>query len=140
MDEVCEILESRTQRETTNTSPSDSNSDPEEAAFGSLSNKFSVLEVEEPISWEASSESKPGRKQKTVRYELDETKEQDGEYPSLMIFEIFCLFDDLHKMREFLSQVWIEYRNDEISLSNAAVVTDTAVRLAKQLIEEVARD
>ncbi|KAL4815512.1 hypothetical protein BDW67DRAFT_164125 [Aspergillus spinulosporus] len=43
-------------------------------------------------------------------------------------------------MRKFISITWSEYRDKKIDLMNAAIVTDSALQLARELVEEVEAD
>jgi hypothetical protein len=69
-----------------------------------------------------------------VRIE-EEDEDDDGPY-SMLFFTLYCLFEDLQNMRNFLHQTITEYKEGKIDLVNLAVVADTAVHLSKQLMEE----
>ncbi|KAK5171355.1 uncharacterized protein LTR77_004499 [Saxophila tyrrhenica] len=68
--------------------------------------------------------------------EIDEKGTRYDGPGSLGCFRIFCLFEDLHNIREFVSQTVTEYANGKIDLANMAIVADTAVDLANQLLGE----
>ncbi|KOC15776.1 hypothetical protein AFLA70_36g004531 [Aspergillus flavus AF70] len=104
-------------------------------------NKFAVLTVEEPQEPEQEQRASP-RSQKLVKVELVENDEDEAtaSYFGHMFFKAFCLFQDLHNMRAFISHTWSEYRDKRIDLVNATLVTDSALQLARDLAQEVVDD
>ncbi|KAF2814749.1 uncharacterized protein BDZ99DRAFT_548855 [Mytilinidion resinicola] len=84
----------------------------------------------------------------SIQYEIEELDfyndmgRLEGKRPNLRsllaprTFHIFCLFDDLQNIRAFIRESWSEYLNGKIDLMNAAVVTNTALKLARGLIAE----
>jgi hypothetical protein len=40
-------------------------------------------------------------------------------------------------MRTFISDTWLEYREKKIDLMNAAVVTNSALQLAQDMVKEL---
>lgn len=61
-------------------------------------------------------------------------------YLSHLYFKAHCLFQDLHNMRTLITQTWSEYYDNKLDAMNAAVVTDNALQLARDLIEDVVAD
>lgn len=139
LEEICETLEwqstGSSQRDL-QTSPSTSkNGADEEEDIETYLNKFAVLTVEEPQDLpETPSNETPMVKEEVVEEDADN---QEEENLSQLFFQMFCLFRDLHNIRTFLSQTWEEYRNANIDLMNAAVVTDSALQLARDLFQDV---
>jgi hypothetical protein len=144
LEKVCETLEWKTNN------PSSSDTEPplptSEAGGGDADldlflNKFAVLTVEEPQEPQEGERNSP-ESQKVVKVELVENDEDEAteEHFSLLFFKTYCLFQDLHNMRAFISQTWSEYRDKKIDLMNAAVVTDSALQLAQELVQDVKDD
>ncbi|KAF5854780.1 hypothetical protein ETB97_011711, partial [Aspergillus alliaceus] len=79
---------------------------------------------------------------KIVKVELVEHDEDEAidSYFGHMFFKAFCMFQDLHNMRAFISHTWLEYRDKKIDLMSAALVTDSALQLARDLVQEVVDD
>ncbi|CAG8907789.1 unnamed protein product [Penicillium egyptiacum] len=144
LEKVCETLEWRMN----NSSKPDSEkpSPTSEAGGGDADldmflNKFAVLTVEEPQEPQQEQRKTPESKQ-VVKVELVENDEDEAtdSYFGLIFFKTYCLFQDLYNMRAFISHTWSEYRDKKIDLMNAAVVTDSALQLARDLVQEVADD
>ncbi|OQE31049.1 hypothetical protein PENFLA_c002G09160 [Penicillium flavigenum] len=98
-------------------------------------NKFSVLAVEEPQEPQQGQRKSPELKN-VVKVELvnnDEDEATDS-HCRLILFKAYCLFQDLYKMRAFISYTWSEYRDKKIDLMNAAVMTDSALQLRVSLL------
>lgn len=144
LEKVCETLEWKVNKP--------SNQDGEQAAPTSEAgggdadldiflNKFAVLTVEEPQESQQG-QRKSAELKKAVKVELVENDEDEAtdSYFSLIFFKTYCLFQDLHNMRAFISHTWSEYRDKKIDLMNAAVVTDSALQLARDLVQEVVDD
>lgn len=146
LEKVCETLEwkiSESAGKDGRKQTAEADYDGEDANLDMFLNRFAVLTVEEPQGWEPNRHAPP-ESQQIVKVELVENKEEekDGEDAVLasMLFKTFCLFRDLHVMRAFISQTWSEYRDKKIDLMNAAVVTDSALQLACDLVQEVMDD
>ncbi|RMZ78855.1 hypothetical protein DV738_g3704, partial [Chaetothyriales sp. CBS 135597] len=80
---------------------------------------------------------------KVVAVEEDEAADpgdQDARFLSHAFFRVFCLFHDLEKWRNFLSQTWTEYSDRKIDLMTASIITDSALQLAEELIQETVAD
>ncbi|OKL55762.1 hypothetical protein UA08_09044 [Talaromyces atroroseus] len=106
-------------------------------------NKFAVLTVEEPQDT-AQAQPTPAESKKVVKVTVVEEEEDDNEaadsHFSRLFFKTLCLLQDLNNMRKFISVTWSEYRDKKIDLMNAAVVTDSALQLARDLVKEVEED
>lgn len=81
----------------------------------------------------------PARPKKVVKVTIVEEDADDVAdlHLSQLFFKILCLLQDLSKMRRFISMTWSEYRDRKLDLMNAAVVTDSALQLARDLVQEV---
>jgi hypothetical protein len=143
LEKVCETLEWKTNNRS---NPDGEQPPPDSEAGGSdvdldlFLNKFSVLTVEDPPEPQQKQRKSP--ESKVVKVELVEKDEDEAKdsHLGLLFFKTFCLFQDLHNMRAFISHTWSEYRDKKIDLMNAAVVTDSALQLARDLVQEVEHD
>lgn len=48
-------------------------------------------------------------------------------------FAVFCLLEDLHRIRQFLRETWAKYRSHHTSLMNASITSNTAIELVRRL-------
>ena len=104
-----------------------------------LSNRFSALEVEEPTGLELHANSlslsekaeKPRpRYDHAVVYDASEYEDEEID------FAVFCLFEDLRRIRIFLDQVWQDYNLGKLDLMTASIVTNTAFGFAQTIDAE----
>lgn len=146
LEKVCETLEWKiceTANKDAGKQSAEDHHDENDANLDMFLNRFAVLTVEEPQESELSQHASP-ESQQIVKVELVENEEEDQDAAeaglAYMFFKTLCLFRDLHNMRAFISQTWSEYRDKKIDLMNAAVVTDGALQLARDLVQEVMDD
>ncbi|KAE8150660.1 hypothetical protein BDV25DRAFT_154053 [Aspergillus avenaceus] len=146
LERICDTLEWRTNESVnphTRNPPPPSETPDDDADLDMFMNKFAVLTVEEPSIEEREESPKKFKTsselQKVVKVELAENDEDGAteSYFGPMFFKAFCLFQDLHTMRAFISRTWSEYRDKKIDLMNAALVTDCALQLARDMAQEV---
>jgi hypothetical protein len=118
----------------------DEQSDDAEAA--AFLNRFAVLTVEEPQDTAAPTQPASPKSKTIVKVTVVEEDDHEAadSYLGHLFFKTFCLLQDLHNMRKFLSITWSEYRDAKIDLMNAAVVTDSALRLARDLVKDLEAD
>ncbi|EEP79996.1 predicted protein [Uncinocarpus reesii 1704] len=76
------------------------------------------------------SENKPRDKSKSPIYEPEESTWD-------VRFSIFCLFEDLHKIREQVIKVWTEYNKGELDLVSASIITQAAIELVRRAEKEI---
>ena len=137
LEEICELLESKSKTDHatsgTRSEPSAADDTNHDAAVlaGNTLMDLSLQDADEP------DESQVASLNVAETAIEEEVEEADDDLYSLTFFSIFCLFEDLRNMREFVSQTLSEYLEGKVDLMNLAVVADTAVQLSKQLIEEV---
>jgi hypothetical protein len=94
--------------------------------------RFAALDVEE--STENLDEETPSAPAKPI-YELaPETKADTNEEK---LFAMFCLFDDLARLRKFLLDLWTDYLLEKNDLIATAVTTNTAFQLAIRTQDEI---
>ncbi|KAJ9217494.1 hypothetical protein DTO166G4_1125 [Paecilomyces variotii] len=144
LEQICKTLEWKTTQPSkpdAKQPPPTSEAQSDDADAERFLNKFAVLTVEEPRDT-AQSPSRPAESQQIVKVTVDEEDENEAadSYLSQLFFKTLCLLQDLDNMRQFISVTWSEYRDKKIDLMNAAVVTDSALQLARGLAEEVEAD
>lgn len=134
LERVCETLEWKTNKSSkpdVQQPPPTSDDKEDEADVGMFLNKFAVLTVEEPQQKQGVSPES----QQMVKVDLvEDDQEETDSYLGNSFFKALCLFQDLSNMRAFISHTWSEYREKKIDPMNAALVTDGALQLARDLV------
>ncbi|TVY18008.1 hypothetical protein LARI1_G007450 [Lachnellula arida] len=129
MEQVMKALQPRfaTTNAESATKPEDSR--PTQDIFEHLENRFAVLDVEEPSEQDdvGATTAVPNVSQPVYRLETPENSQDVEEEKT---FAIFCLFDDLWRLRDYVAELWLDYKNGEIDLVTAAITTNTAFQLA----------
>ena len=102
------------------TAPSEHHNNPDDVLFipedsvTETSSTFETrVEVQRPQTVPAPSQ---------VRYEMESTDEE-------LYLGIFCFFDDLNRLRDFLNDLWTRYKLGTCDLITAAVTTNSALEL-----------
>ncbi|KAF7186998.1 hypothetical protein HII31_11607 [Pseudocercospora fuligena] len=99
-----------------------------------LSNQFAALGVEETfdeefpltaIDVEPQSAGPPRRREV---YEIEDIEAGQEE-----VFQLFCFFEDLHALEEYVKAAWLRFFDDQISLNVVSVITQTAIDIVKRL-------
>ncbi|RAH73274.1 uncharacterized protein BO66DRAFT_435703 [Aspergillus aculeatinus CBS 121060] len=141
LEQICETLEWKTNQSSTKPDAKQPQADDVDA--DQFLNRFAVLTVEEPKDT-APSQPTPAVSKKLVKVTVDEEEDEDEDaadsYLGQLFFKTLCLVQDLDNMRKFISITWAEYHEKKIDLMNAAVVTDSALQLAQDLVKEVEAD
>lgn len=97
-----------------------------------LQNSFAGLEVEDAEEAEefynvtSTAASKPQKASNKADTEVD-IYELLISYQIEMAFDVFCFFEDLHKIQDFLKNTWTRYKASELDLITATVVTNSAI-------------
>lgn len=101
---------------------------------------FGDLQVEEPNLEDAFElkNSKATIAEETVKESSTSLKGQPnatetGQSLEEIKFAVFCLLEDLHRIRQFLRETWSRYRSQDLSLNLAAATSNTAIDLARRL-------
>lgn len=98
----------------------------------SLENRFATLDVEEIAEQLDDAASSSATK---LVYELESKTKADIAEEKL--FAMFCLFDDLARLRQYLRDLWIDYVFDKTDLITTAVTTNTAIQLSIRTQDEI---
>lgn len=145
LEQICETLEWKTNQPSkpdAQQPPPTSEAQGDKADDDRFLNKFAVLTVGEPQDTAVQTQTTPAESKKMVKVTVVEEDNHDAEesYLTQLFFKTLCLLQDLNNMRTFISMTWSEYRDKKIDLMNAAVVTDSALQLARDLVQEVEAD
>ena len=111
-----------------------------------LSNRFSNLEVEDTediVETESNIQTvSPANISQKTAPKSAQTKaidvfqlEHDDAYDRN--FGIFCFFEDLHRIQDFLNDTWKKYKAGELDLITASLVTNAALDIVRREEEEV---
>ena len=116
--------------------PSDAKA--KEASTEAFVNQFSALELKttEDVPDSGSMKVNTSKAVEIGRsYEMEDDYDENKETAQLI--SLLCLLEDLQNIRDFLDQIWLEYKVGNIDLMSASVTTNTAFDLARQTIDEV---
>lgn len=106
-----------------------------------LSNRFQVLEVEDVseemnVTVDDALATLPPPPAKSWRKEVDIFEFEENLINDL-VFVIFCFWEDLHNMREFIKDTWKGYAAGKFDSCTAALTTNVALGLVGNLEEEL---
>ncbi|KAF2498189.1 hypothetical protein BU16DRAFT_615270 [Lophium mytilinum] len=98
-------------------------------------NAFEALEVEDITEEETlkSLQSEAANESKTLNDSYEVKVDDNAE----IAFKIFSLFEDIHRIRTELRQVWTQFRDGQIQLLQASVLTTAALEIVDQAEKEV---
>lgn len=107
-----------------------------ESAIETLHNRFNILDVEEPsevVDMSAANVESVRKPTKNKTRDEDRIYELLLDFQEELIFESYCLFEDMHQIQEYIMDVWAEYRADKIDLITASVTTNAAIDMVKHM-------
>ena len=139
LERLCEVLEWKSPKPaaaSAGASKSQTTAGEHQELEALANNSFAALSLEGAKNAEQPSIDQPASPEEGL-VEIDEGEADDDNPYSLLFLHLFCMFEDLQNLRQFVLQTLTEYVEGQIDLMNMAVVADTAVHLAKQLIYEV---
>ncbi|KAK6499500.1 hypothetical protein TWF506_004130 [Arthrobotrys conoides] len=87
-----------------------------------------------PIVEDVGKDDKPKTTTQHQTFEIED--EYEVELPE-SFFMAFCLLNDLNTLRDFIKETWTEYKDGIIDAMTAAVTTNSAVILGKEMIDDV---
>ena len=105
-----------------------------------LSNRFEALGVEDAedvldidvVDCGALKAKSTSRKESSYEvFELDFDDEID------ITFDIFCFFEDLHRIQDFVKETWKGYKAGKIDLLTATITTNAAIHLVRRAEEDI---
>ncbi|KAK5720426.1 hypothetical protein LTR17_014983 [Elasticomyces elasticus] len=104
-----------------------------------LGNQFAMLDIEEPSAeplgtTPVSNAPKAHAPQTAAGPRFEFADEAGGD----LSFEIWCLLQDLHDVRMFVRNTWLEYSNGKLSLMAAGEIADVGFSLMRRVTESTA--
>ncbi len=125
-----EILETRNVAATKekNDPANSKNVEEADAFLHGVTNRFEVLGVEDTVNLEDLEAISAGGDIFELEYESEEMK---------MSLMIFCLFEDLHRIQDFLHGIWKSFKAKTLDLVTATIITNTAFDLVHRNEEEI---
>ncbi|KAJ5201837.1 uncharacterized protein N7498_006500 [Penicillium cinerascens] len=142
-EQICETLEWKTNQpakpDAKQPSPT-SEAQSDEADADRFLNKFAVLTVEEPQDTAGETQPTSAESKKVVKVTVvEEDDDEAGDsYLNPLLIPGLEQYANIHFHDH--SMTWSEYRDQKIDLMNAAVVTDSALQLARDLAQDVEAD
>ncbi|KAL9003821.1 MAG: hypothetical protein Q9188_003322 [Gyalolechia gomerana] len=103
-----------------------------------FTNVFDMLDLEEPSQafLDAPGVSHKPKAEKPAEglYEAETDQSREEKY-----LASHCLFQDVRNIRSFIRQLWINYKEHQLSLVSVSVATNTAICLVRDMEEEFIR-
>ena len=134
----------KTQETGSNTAPPTTATSPGKSKK-TLENLFGILDLEEPAATSENERDAQPKEQSpsdarssqiakvTIDFEVEDEKEFAGENA---LFAAFCLYQDLHHLRQYVNTIWSAYVSNDMDLATASVITNTAFDLARRAEED----
>ncbi|KAI9766307.1 MAG: hypothetical protein M1839_004922 [Geoglossum umbratile] len=143
LEEVLEILKPRfTPSRRSDELQGDTTGKSDANRASALDNRFGALEIEEPAEVELDSQpptssSGPGKPEQQTSHHRKVV--YDNQEPDEIYIAIFCLFDDLRRVRMSIQSAWEDYKSGKSDLVTASVATNTALELVQNADEDFCR-
>ena len=107
-----------------------------------LSNRFGNLhvdDIDETLDITTSNVNQAvGKTPKTKsKVEYEEVYELIDEFCIDVSFTIFCFFEDLHRIQDFMKQTWMRYVKKELDLMTCAMTTNIALDMIRRAEEDI---
>ena len=110
------------------------NPDIAKSHLSGTTNRFNILSIEEDFSLDEATEPQ-GTTSSNQNFVTETKPGSTYEFPPTdeeVYFALFCFFNDLADLREYLSMIWTEYREGNIDLVSASITTNTAFELVQR--------
>ncbi|KAF4629354.1 hypothetical protein G7Y89_g8792 [Cudoniella acicularis] len=101
-----------------------------DALWEELRNRFQSLAVQETPDADENEEVLD--ESADYSYELEEESEE-----TKMSLMIFCFFEDMHRVQDFLHSIWRGFKAGDVNLMTASLITNAAVDVVRQNEEEI---
>ncbi|KAL8644271.1 MAG: hypothetical protein Q9226_007849 [Calogaya cf. arnoldii] len=109
-----------------------------------LSNRFHMLKVHDTnldIDLTATEvqvqEKQTPAKSQTQSQAEREVWELIDEFSTDIAFVIYCFFEDLHRIQDFLKETWTKYKDGTLDLKTCAMMTNLALDLVRRAEEDI---
>jgi hypothetical protein len=111
----------------------DSKTKPVQSDVDAVTNSFDILSVEDsevdisPPVDEFLPATVLQKREPTYKLEMEEQDNSEEVY-----FALFCFFEDLNNLREFISNLWRDYQQGKVDLVTASLTTNMAFDLVRR--------
>ncbi|KAL8641472.1 MAG: hypothetical protein Q9226_008630, partial [Calogaya cf. arnoldii] len=109
-----------------------------------LSNRFNLLKVHDTdidvdlTATEIQVQEKPTPAKSQTQSQAERgVWELIEEFSTDIAFVIYCFFEDLHRIQDFLKETWTTYKNGTLDLMTCAMMTDLALDLVRRAEEDI---
>lgn len=110
----------------------------------SLSNRFGMLNVEDTndivldlAASDISATSAAKKSSKATAPHSWDVYELEIQYGTDLAFLIFCFFEDLHRIQDFIKETWGKQKAGTVGLEAAAVTTNIALDIVRRAEEDI---
>lgn len=107
----------------------------------SLSNRFNMLNVEDTNDVDldvAASDVTTAKKSPTSTAQLaNDVYELEIQYGTDLAFVVFCFFEDMHRIQDFLKETWRKYKAGTLDLMTATFTTNVAFELIRRAEDDI---
>ena len=113
-----------------------------------LNNIFANLDIEEQIEEDSSTiDSTATPASAAADTPIDDNKQTGPDYDieaedeaERLCFALFCLFEDINKLRQYVYQIWESFHQQESELISVSIVTNTAIEIVRRLEDDFKKE
>ena len=109
-----------------------------------LSNRFGMLNVEDTndivldlAASDISATSAAKKSSKATAQDSWDVYELEIQYGTDLAFLIFCFFEDLHRIQDFIKETWRKQKAGTVDVETAAVTTNIALDIVRRAEEDI---
>lgn len=109
-----------------------------------LSNRFGMLNVEDTndivldlAASDISATSATKKSSKAITPHSSDVYELEIQHGTDLAFLIFCFFEDLHRIQDFIKETWGKQKAGTVDLETAAVTTNIALDIVRRAEEDI---
>lgn len=107
----------------------------------SLSNRFNMLDVEDTndaVLDVAASDITAAKKSPTsTAQSANDIYELEIMYAADLSFIVYCFFEDMHRIQDFLKETWKKYNTGALDLMTATITTNAAFDLTRRAEDDI---
>lgn len=107
----------------------------------SLRNRFKMLDVEDTndvvLDVAASDVTVAKKSPSPTAQAANDVYELEIQYGADLAFIIFCFFEDMHRIQDFLKETWIKYKAGKLDLMTVTTTTNVAFDLIRRSEDDI---
>lgn len=107
----------------------------------SLRNRFNMLDVEDTndvvLDVAASDITAAQKSPTTTAQSANDVYELEIQYGADLAFIVFCFFEDMHRIQDFLKETWTKYKAGTLDLMTATITTNVAFDLIRRAEDDI---